>query len=229
MTTEQAIAILSSVWSPNVRMWKYKGCQFGDDPHLWPPGILSALAALAQTAGPNYRVRAMQIVAAVMGRTVTASTEHIVKATELLRAEKMRPPQVQPVRGSAMANYNQSPADQKEKEVADLREEVKTAKKAAQEQLMEKQKQIDAMEMKWFDMDATLSVVATDRDMFKMYWEVAEIYKTRLERENSELKQALQEKDAYITEAVRERDQAIGRVEELERELMGICKTGGDA
>ncbi|KAB2580235.1 hypothetical protein DBV05_g1150 [Lasiodiplodia theobromae] len=229
MTTEQAIAILSSVWSPNVRMWKYKGCQFGDDPHLWPPGILSALAALAQTAGPNYRVRAMQIVAAVMGRTVTASTEHIVKATELLRAEKMRPPQVQPVRGSAMANYNQSPADQKEKEVADLREEVKTAKKAAQEQLMEKQKQIDAMEMKWFDMDATLSVVATDRDMFKMYWEVAEIYKTRLERENSELKQALQEKDAYITEAVRERDQAIGRVEELEWELMGICKTGGDA
>ncbi|KAF9632198.1 hypothetical protein BFW01_g3060 [Lasiodiplodia theobromae] len=210
-------------------MWKYKGCQFGDDPHLWPPGILSALAALAQTAGPNYRVRAMQIVAAVMGRTVTASTEHIVKATELLRAEKMRPPQVQPVRGSAMANYNQSPTNQKEKEVADLREEVKTAKKAAQEQLMEKQKQIDAMEMKWFDMDATLSVVATDRDMFKMYWEVAEIYKTRLERENSELKQALQEKDAYITEAVRERDQAIGRVEELERELMGICKTGGDA
>lgn len=209
-------------------MWKYKGCQFGDDPHLWPPGILSALAALAQTAGPNYRVRAMQIVAAVMGRTVTASTEHIVKAAELLKAEKMRPPQVQPVRGSAMVNYSQSSADQKEKEVADLREEVKMVKKVAQEQLMEKQKQIDATEMKWFDMDATLSVVATDRDMFKMYWEVAEIYKKRLERENSELKQALQEKDAYITEAVRERDQAIGRVEELERELMGICKTGGD-
>lgn len=210
-------------------MWKYKGCQFGDDPRQWPPGILSALAVLAQTAGPNYHVHAMQIVAAVMGRTLTASTEHITKAAELLKAEKLRAPQVQPVRGSAVVNHSQSPADEKEKEVATLREEVKMAKKIAQEKLMEKQKQIDAIEMKCFDMDATLSVVATDRDMFKMYWEMAEIYKKRLERENGELKQALQEKDAHITEAVGERDLAIGRIEELERELMGICKTGGDA
>lgn len=132
----QAIAILSSVWSPNVRMWKYKGCQFGDDPRQWPPGILSALAVLAQTAGPNYRVRAMQIVAAVTGRTLTASTEHITKAAELLKAEKLRAPQVQSVRGSAVVNHSQSPADEKEKEVAALREEVKMAKKIAQEKLI---------------------------------------------------------------------------------------------
>lgn len=189
-------------------MWKYKGCQFGDDPHQWPPGILSALAVLAQASGPNYRVRAMQIVAGVMGKFVTASTEHITKATELLKAEKLRASQVQ------------SPANEKEKEVADLRDEVKMVKKIAQEKLLEKQKQIDAIEMKWFDMDATLSVVATDRDMFKMYWEMAETYKKHLERENSELKQALQERNAHITEAVRERDQATHRAENLTKRLL---------
>ncbi|OJD39028.1 uncharacterized protein BKCO1_3000238 [Diplodia corticola] len=295
MIFEQAIGILSAIWTPDVRMWKYHGSQLGDNPRQWPPRLICALAVLAQTAGPAGRVRAMQAISAAMGSLAyTAPTpEHVARATELLKTRAREEQSARESRrrtephgrgqhgggdhrqgdaareaafaqdeavptrsagGAALAEQVARVAvvegklkeerRQHEEDVAGLRATIEKLKtetdvkvketetklkvmeaklkimeatlekkdKEIQEknkQLEEKSRRVDEAEMKWFDMDANISVISSDRDMFEMYWDTAEMEKKRLEKENIGLKKKLAEKDEYIKTLTVQRDQDL--------------------
>ncbi|KAL1640696.1 hypothetical protein SLS58_006710 [Diplodia intermedia] len=248
MAAEEAIAILSKIWTPNVRMWKYRGCQLGDEPRQWPPRILAALAVLAQTAGPANRIRAMQMISIAMGNMAytTPTPEHISRATELIKAvQHPQQPQAQQQHGGTV-NYSQHPVinavnspgaalpaavkseaagtaagDEKDKEIAALRASMVKMKK----EMMQKDLRVDEAEMKWFNMDATFAVMTADRDMHIMHFDVAEMHRKRLEKEKAAMASALSSKDLVIGVLTRQRDEAVANAADLEMQLATLKDT----
>ncbi|KAL1617664.1 hypothetical protein SLS54_007668 [Diplodia seriata] len=251
MAVEEAIAILSKIWTPNVRMWKYRGCKLSDNPHKWEPRVLAALAVLAQTAGPAQRIRAMQMITIAMGpMAYTAPTpEHIARATELMKAAQHPEPQPQDQQHQqhGTVNHSQQPvANAVNSPVAAPPAAIKSEAAATAAEDVEKDKQIEDLrvtmrqmearmtlsdlrreeaEMKWFNMDATFSVMTADRDMAIMHFDVAEMHRKRLEKEKAMMTNALSSKDRVIDVLTRQRNRAVAQAADLEKQLATLKRT----
>ncbi|KAL1619582.1 hypothetical protein SLS54_006518 [Diplodia seriata] len=83
-----------------------------------------------------------------------------------------------PIKSEAAAS---AAGDEKDKQI----EALQLTMRQMGARMMQRDLRRDEAEMKWFNMDATFSVMTADRDMAIMHFDVAEMHRKRLEMEKA--------------------------------------------